>query len=188
MTLVVANSGAVSKPFLERIHLVQGDICAQEVDAICMVIPKNLDFSGKINESINMACGYDLDEFILDNIYKPRTGDVYALPATGLAARHIFVGIMPRYRTEFDMKDSDLAQVTRRMMELARCMLLKSIAFPPMASGKGVFPKPKAARLIVQGITDRMEETIEDVHLVCNSAEVAEVFDRKLRVIGWEGG
>ena len=73
-------------------------------------------------------------------------------------------------------------------MELARCLLLKSIAFPPMASGKGVFPKPKAARLIIQGITDRMEETIEDVHLVCNSPEVTEVFDRKLRVIGWEGG
>jgi O-acetyl-ADP-ribose deacetylase (regulator of RNase III) len=188
MSVVISNSGAVSKPFLERIHLVQGDICTQQVDAVCMVVPQNLDFKGKLNASFQEACGHNLDDFILDNIYKPRVGEVYALPAFDLPAKHIFVGVMPRYRTQFDMKDSDLAQVTRKMMELARCMLLKSVAFPPMASGKGMFPKPKAARLIVQGVTDRMEDTIEDVRLVCDTPEVVEIFDRKLRVIGWEGG
>lgn len=185
MNVVISNSGAVSKPFLERIQLVQGDICTQEVDAVCTVIPQNMDFSGTINSALHSACGHDLDEFILDNIYKPRAGEVYALPAFGLPAKHIFLGVMPRYRTEFDMKDSDLAQVTRKMMELARCMLLKSIAFPPMASGRKAFPKPRAARLIVQGVTDRMEETIEDVRIVCDTSEMVEIFVRKLETVGW---
>lgn len=187
MNLVISNSGLVSKPFLERVHLVQGNIADQSVDAICMVMPQNLDFKGEINEAIRARCGHDLDSFILDNIYKPRAGEVYALPAFNLPSKHILLGIMPRYRTEFDMKDSDLAQVTRKMMELARCMLLKSIAFPPMGSGKNGFAKPKAARLIVQGITDRMEDTIEEVRIVCDKPEMADILESKLHVLGWKG-
>lgn len=187
MNVVISNSGVVSKPFLERINLIQGDICAQDTDAICLVMPQNMNFSGSLNNSVAAACGVDLNAFILENIYKPRTGEVYALPAFNLPCKHIFLGIMPRYRTEFDMKDSDLAQVVRKMMELARCMLLTSIAFPPLASGRGMLAKPKAARLIVQGITDRMEETVEDVRIVCPTPNVTEAFDRKLRVVGWNG-
>ncbi len=185
MNVLLSNSGAVSKPFLERIALLHGDIIVQDCDAIGIIVPQNLDFTGSINESVAAACGFDLDGFILDNIYKPRIGDVYALPAGDLPCKHIFLGVMPRYRTEFDMKESDLAQVVRKMMELTRCMLLKSIAFPPLASGSGMFAKPKAARLIVQGITDRMEDSIDDVRIVCDTQGVVEAFDKKLRIIGW---
>ncbi|MGH1456942.1 MAG: macro domain-containing protein [Alphaproteobacteria bacterium] len=185
MNVLISNSGTVSKPFLERIALLHGDITMQDSDAIGIVVPQNLDFKGSINESVAAGCGYDLDSFILENVYKPRIGDVYALPAGDLPCKHILLGIMPRYRTEFDMKDSDLAQVVRKMMELTRCMLLKSVAFPPLASGSGMFAKPKSARLIIQGITDRMEENIEDVRIVCDTPAVVEVFDRKLRVVGW---
>lgn len=187
MNVLISNSRDVSKPFLERITLLHGDITTQDSDAIGIVVSQNLSFKGSINESVAAACGYDLDAFILENIYKPRIGDVYALPAGDLPCKHILLGIMPRYRTEFDMKESDLAQVVRKMMELTRCMLLKSIALPPIASGKGMFPKPKAARLTVQGVMDRMEETIEDVRLVCDTPQATEIFDRKLRVIGWNG-
>ena len=187
MSILLSNSGTVSKPFLERIQLLQGDITMQAVDAIGIIIPQDLKFRGSINESVAEACGHDLDNFILENIYKPRVGDVYSLPAFDLPCRHILLGIMPYYRTEFDRKDSDLAQISRKMMELARCMLLKSIAFPPIASGKDFFPKPRAARLIVQGITDRMEETIEDVRIVCDTPEMADIFARKLEVFGWKG-
>lgn len=150
-----------------------------------MIIPQNLSFEGQISAALNDACGYDLDEFILNHIYKPRSGEVYALPGGDLPARHIFVGVVPRYRSKFDMKESDLAQITRKMMELGRCMLLNSLAFPAIGSGKGMFPKAKAARLIIQGVSERMEETIEDVRLVCHSTETEKVFEQKLRVIGW---
>lgn len=183
---MISNSGSVSKPFLERIKLIHGDIAMQDTGAIGLVISKKLDFCGGLNTHVAEACGHDLDAFILDNIYKPRVGDVYALPAFGLPCKHIFLGIMPHYQSKFDMKDSDLSQIVRKMMELARCMLLSSIAFPPLASGNGVFPKPKAARLIVQGITDRMEESIEDVRIICDTPEICQIFDQKLRVIGWD--
>lgn len=187
MRIVLSNSGAASKPFLERINLIQGDITTQDVDAIVIMISNRLEYSGKINGAVTAAAGHDLDEFILEHIYKPKAGEVYALPAFNLPAKHILVGITPHYRTEFDRRESDLSGVVRKVMELARCMLLTSIAFPPVMSGKHGFPKPKAARLICQGISDRMQDNFEEVRLVCDSPDVIEVFDRKLRVLGWDG-
>ena len=163
----------------------QGDITEQEVGAIAILLPQTLDYRGSINESVMDACGHNLDEFILSNIYKPKVGEVYALPAFDLPAKHILVGIMPHYRTEFDMNEGHLSGVVRRIMELARCMLLESIAFPPLSSGRDGFPKAKAARLVAQGITDRMEESFEDVRIICSDKEMLGHFDHKLRVIGW---
>ena len=188
MKLVISNSGHVAKPFLDRIHLMQGDITKQEVDAIVILVPQTLDFHGSINEAVQVACGENLDEFILDNIYKPKVGEVYALPAFNLPTKHILVGVLPHFRTDFDMNPSHVSNVVRRVMELARCMLLSSIAFPPLASGRHGFPKPKAARLVCQGITDRLEESFEDIRIVCPDEAILETFDGKLRVLGWDGG
>lgn len=185
MEIVISNSGHASKPFLERITLVQGDIAQQAVDAIAIVMPQNLDFKGKINERVREACGHDLDEFILENIFRPRAGDVYALPAFNLPAKHILLGIMPHYRSEFDMNEAHLSGISRKFMEIARSMLLKTVAFPPIASGKKAFPKPKAARLMIQGITDRFDEGFEEVRLVCPDAQVVEIFRHKLEIVGW---
>ncbi len=187
MNLVISKSGQTSNPFLERINLMQGDITEQDVDAIAIIIPQTLDYRGSINLSVMEACGQNLDEFILDNIYKPKIGDVYALPAFDLPAKHILVGVMPHFRTSFDMNNGHLSGVVRKIMELARCMLLESIALPPFASGKGAYPKAKAARLICQGINDRMEESFEEVRIICPNREMLGHFDAKLRAIGWEG-
>ena len=122
MKVVISNSGVVTKPFLERIELIQGDICTQSVGAIATVIPQDLAFQGRLNHAITQACGYDFDEFILNHIHKPKIGEVYALPGGGLPARHILLGVMPYFRTEFDMNESYLSNVVRNMMDLARCM------------------------------------------------------------------
>ncbi len=187
MKLVISKSGQSSKSFLERIHLIQGDITEQDVDAIAILIPQTLDYKGSINQAVMEACGHNLDEFILDNIYKPKIGDVYAIPAFDLPAKHIFVGVLPYFRTEFDMNDAHLSGVVRKIMELSRCMLLKSVAFPPLGSGKGAYPKVKAARLVCQGISERMEESFEDVRIVCPDNKTLRLFDEKLRGVGWEG-
>ncbi len=187
MKLVISPSGQSSNPFIDRISLVQGDITEQDVDAITILLPQTLDFKGSINMSVMQACGHNLDEFILENIYKPRIGDVYALPAFDLPANHIIVGIMPYFRTEFDMSDSYLTGVVRKSVELASRMSLKTIAFPPVASGNKGYPKIKAARLIIQAITERLDEDFNEVKIVCSDLEMFGYFDEKLRAFGWNG-
>ncbi len=185
MKIIISNSGRISNSFLERINLIQGDIAQQDVDAIAILISQRMEFRGSINNSVMRACGHDLDEFILDHIYKPKSGDVYALPAFDLSAKHILVGVLPHFRTEFDMNDSYVSGVVRKIMELSRCMLLNTIAFPPLASGKHGYPPQKASRLVCQGITDRLDDSFDEVRIVCNDKAMLDIFDQKLRVIGW---
>lgn len=180
MGILISKSGRASNPFLDKVKIVQGDIAQQDVDAIAIVIPQNMEFRGSLNGSVQAACGRNLDEFILENIYKPRAGDVYAIPAFGLPARHILVGVLPYFRTDFDRTEGHLSGISRKIMELARCMLLRRVAVPPLAMGKNGYPKAKGARLILQGVTDRLEENFEDVRIVCSDAETVEIFKRKM--------
>ncbi len=187
MKSFLSNSQSVTNPFLDRIHLIHGDITTQNVDAICTVIPSNLEFKGSLNNAINEASGGKFDEFILENIFKPKPGEVYALPAFDLPAKHILLGILPRYRSEFDRKDSDLVAMSRKVMELARCMLLTSIAMPAIGCGRNSFPKARGARLICQGVTERLQESFSEVRLVSNDSKAFEAFERKLSIAGWQG-
>ncbi|MCK5374022.1 MAG: macro domain-containing protein [Alphaproteobacteria bacterium] len=187
MTIEISDSYDMAKPFIERIMVVPGDITKQDVDAIAIVVPRNLDFCGGINDSVAQAAGYDVDSFILENIYKPRPMEVYALPGGDLPARNIFVGIMPYYRTEFDRRESDLGNVVRNIMDLARCMLVKRIAFPPLLSGHKGFPKAKVARTIIQGVCDRGQDDVEEVLFVCPDDNALSLFEERLCVIGRSG-
>lgn len=187
MKIKLSNSGRVSNPFLDRITVLQGNITTQNVDAIAMVMTPKMEMSGALNAVISQAAGNDLDRFILDNIYKPRVGEVYAIPAFNLPCKHILLGVMPHIRTEFDMRDSDLSGMARRIMELARCMLLSRIAIPSFSMGKGEYPQAKAARLISLGITERLQENFEEVRIICAEKEVCDHFKRKLQVLGWNG-
>lgn len=180
MGIVISESGGAAKSFIERITLAHGNIADQDVDAIAMVIPRNLDFCGGINTAIGQAAGYDIDGFILENIYKPTPMEVYALPGGSLPAKHILVGVLPYYRSEFDRQDRDLSNIVRKIMELARCMLVSRIAIPPLASGRKVFPKKKATRLIIQGVVDRMYDGVEEVRFVCSDEKSFQIFDERL--------
>lgn len=185
MDIVISNSGQARKPFLNKIRLVQGDIVDQEVDAIVTVLPKNLEHIGSLNTAIFAAAGHKLDEFILEHIYKPKSGDVYALPGFNLKAQHVLVGILPYFRTDFDKTDHHLTHCTRRIMDLARRMALRTIAFPPIAAGKKGYPRAKAARLIVQGIVDRMDPMFDEIRIVCPDSKTLMDFQHKLSTIGW---
>ena len=184
--MIVSKTGHIANPFLERITVIGGDITEQEVDALAIAIPQNLDFKGRVNLAVQKAAGYDMDAFILENIFKPKVGEVYAIPAGDLPVRHVLVAIMPYYRTEFDRQEKHLASAVRRIMELARCMLLSRIAIPALYSGKNGFQKAKAARLISSGIVDRLEESFEEVRIVCTSKEMFDAFHHKLEVHGWK--
>ncbi len=180
MSILISDSGEVAKPFIERFTLAQGNIADQDVDAIAMVIPRNLDFCGGINRAIGKAAGYDVDGFILENIFKPKSMEVYALPGGDLPAKNILVGVLPYYRSDIDRQDRDVTVIARRIMELARCMLVSKIAIPLFASGGKVFPKKKAARLIVQGVMDRMYDGIEEVRFVAPDEKSFQAFDERL--------
>jgi O-acetyl-ADP-ribose deacetylase len=187
MGLVISDEGIPSNPYLERIKLVQGDITRQRTDAIVSVLPQNLEYRGALNKAILAGAGEKLDEFVLEHIFKPRPGDIYAVPSFNLPCKNIFFAILPKWTSDFDRDDRHLLMACRKAMEITRTMCLNSVSFPPLASGKHGYPPAKAARLIVQAIMERIDDNFHEVRIVSPDIDILKLFYERLKPLGWKG-
>ncbi|MGB4057370.1 MAG: macro domain-containing protein [Alphaproteobacteria bacterium] len=184
MTLVITDPKKASNPYLDRIRMVRGSIAEQGTEAIVTFIPQSLEYRGEINAAILKGAGERMDRFVLDNIYKPRIGDIYTVPGFDLPCDHIFFCIVPIKRSDIDRPDRYLLNACRRAMETASMMGLKTISFPPLGAGRRGFPKPRAARLILQAISERLDENIEEVRIVARTDKTLDIFRERFRSIG----
>lgn len=189
MSNLVTNTGGRSNAHLiNRIRLVKGDITAQTgIDAVVASIEIDMKMDGTLNQAMLAAAGERLDEFILENIYKPRKGDAFALPPFGLPVKHIIYVITPNWRGGIDAEDRDLLNCYRRAIRLAHRMELKSIAFPALGTGANKYPLERAARLAVQGIMDRLTGQLDEIRIVCNRDDTYQAFSKRLKKTGWKG-
>lgn len=176
-----------SNPYINKITLVQGDIAAQDVDAIVSLIPKNLEYRGAINTALLRGAGEKLDDFIAEHIYQPRAGDVYAVPGFNLPARNIIFAVRPNWKDDWDRQEKDVVLCCRKALVLAKCMLLSTVAFPPLASGRNGFAPEKAARLLIQGIADRIDERMKEVRIVVPDQQMYKIYYTRLMMMGWTG-
>jgi O-acetyl-ADP-ribose deacetylase (regulator of RNase III) len=168
--------------FISRIKIVKGDLTAQTgVDAIVSSIYPDMTLGGSLNRAVMAAAGADLDNFILENIFKPRTGDAFAVPGFNLPVPHILFMVKPRWRDGFFEEDKLLQRGYRRVVELAHTMGLRAIAIPALGSGVKQFPAARVARLALQGIADRQLNDLEEIRIVCNRDETFESFQDQLR-------
>lgn len=143
-----------------------------------MPLAADLSAAGSLTRAVFDAGGAALDAMVLEQVFKPRVGDVYALPAEGLPVEHILFVVMPRWRNEFDRQERDVTRACRGALRTAQEMGLKRIAFPALGTGhshKGL-PPQRAARLITQAISDRLLGQLDEVRIVCNRAETHEAF------------
>jgi len=187
MDIKITETGRVSNPLLNRITVVRGDITQQEVDAIATLIPADLEYRGMLNKAILEQAGVKLDEFVLDHIYQPKPGDIYAVPGFNLPAKHVLFCVRPEWKDGFERSEKDLMICGRKIMTLAKCMLLERIAIPLIGSGHSGYPNERAARLLVHAIEDRLSETIQEVRLVAFDFEAEALLRERLERLGWTG-
>ncbi len=188
MSIVIPDEHKRAKPYLDKIKLVRGDITAQEVDAIFSLLPTSLDYQGAINQALLAAAGQQLDDFVLEHIFKPKQGDVYAVPGFDLSAKNIIFSFRPPWRNDFDREDKHLISSVRKAMVLAKCMLLRSIAIPPLgSSSRHGYGHKRAARLVLHGILDRLDPQFEEILIVCEDEENYNAYRERLAAIGWSG-
>lgn len=185
MPFLIADRARRSNPLLQNLRVVQGDITAMDVDAILTFIPETLEYRGALNEAIHDAAGQAMDDFVLDHIYKPKPGDIYAVPGFNMPADHILFGITPDWRADFERDDRDLLNCVRAAMMQARAMELETLAIPMVASGNHGFPKPRAARLIVKATIERLSEDIGQIIFVGLNDEDTALWQERLTKVGW---
>lgn len=185
MSIVISEAQKRSNPCLQKIRLVRGNLAEQEVDALVSLIPYTLEHTGAINEALFEAAGPALDDFILEHIVKPKVGDVYAVPGFNLSARHVIYTFRPLWKDDFDREDKHVLAAVRKAMVLSKCMVLGRIAFPPLGAGKKEYGPARSARIVVQGILDRIDESFQEVRIVCDDDETYAAYRERLIKIGW---
>lgn len=173
---------------IHRVTLHYGDITKQQgLEALTTAIPLNMDMDDRLNRAVTAGAGAQLDEFILENIYKPRVCDVFAVPGFNLPVKYLFCAMVPNWDDTLGFEERDLMRCYRHATELARRLGVKRFALPAMGAGRDQLPPMRVARLALTGIMDRLVPPIEEVRIVCDRDEMITAFYSRLQKQGWRG-
>jgi O-acetyl-ADP-ribose deacetylase (regulator of RNase III) len=155
----------LSNSYCVHIEAVQGDITAQEVDAVVNAANQALAGGGGVDGAIHRAAGHaDLQE-ACRTLGGCETGDAKATPGFGLPARWIIHAVGPRWRGGGKVEAEQLASCYRRSLEVADGLGAKSLAFPAISTGIYGYPAEEAATIAVETIRSTPTE-VELVRLV----------------------
>jgi O-acetyl-ADP-ribose deacetylase (regulator of RNase III) len=126
--------------------LVQGDITAQQVDAIANAANSRLAGGGGVDGAIHRAGGPTLIEET-GRRYPDGcpTGSAVATSAGNLAAKYVFHAVGPRWRGGQQGEAAALRSAFRRCLVLAVEHACESIAFPAISTGVYGYPVDLAA-------------------------------------------
>ena len=131
-----------------RLELVQGEITAQEVDAIVNAANSALAGGGGVDGAIHRAAGPILMQQTRERYPQGcPTGHAVATDAGKLKARHVFHAVGPVWRGGNAGEPTLLASAYHRCLELAVEHACGSVAFPAISTGVYGYPKDLAAEV-----------------------------------------
>jgi O-acetyl-ADP-ribose deacetylase (regulator of RNase III) len=148
-----------------RIEAVQGDITAQEVDAVVNAANQALAGGGGVDGAIHRAAGHRQLQEACQALGGCDTGDAKATPGFQLPARWIIHAVGPRWRGGGKGEADLLASCYRRSLEIAAEVGARSVAFPAISTGIYGYPAEEAARIAVETIKSTPAQ-VELVRLV----------------------
>jgi O-acetyl-ADP-ribose deacetylase len=154
---------------MARIVLVQGDITAQDVDAIVNAANSSLMGGGGVDGAIHRAGGPE----ILDGCRQVRrssypdglpTGEAVVTTGGRLPARWVIHTVGPIYAHESDPAQL-LARCHTSSLRVADELGMRSIAFPAISTGVYGYPLREAAEVAVRAVREATTE-VEEVRFV----------------------
>lgn len=164
----------------DKIKLVQGWPSQAQVDALVTLFPLNLEPKDDLNAELLEHGGDALDTAILEQVIEPRIADLFVVPGHDLGADHVFVGIVPVWRTEFDRQDKTLSDICRKSIGMGKGMEISSLGFPLLVGGRFGYPKKRAVRIIMNAIADELDDQIEEIQIIDNDPDVLGLFQERL--------
>jgi O-acetyl-ADP-ribose deacetylase len=166
------------------IELVQGDITAQDTDAIVNAANSSLLGGGGVDGAIHRAGG---PQILAEcrRLGGCATGDAKITTGGRLKARYVIHAVGPVYWREGPERAAELlASAYLRSLEVAAEHDVRSVAFPAISTGAYGYPMDEAASVALQGVIDYLEtqgdQGIQLVRFVLYSAQAYQVFHRTL--------
>lgn len=127
----------------------------------------DLEWGGGLNQSILELAGSDMDEYVCENVIKPKNGDVFAIPGFNSPYKAMFLAVLGRWDGGIEYEDREILNCYRRAVHLAKEAGIKTIAMPAMGRDKRDFPHIRFARLALKGVNEAMDDSIERVVFYC---------------------
>jgi O-acetyl-ADP-ribose deacetylase (regulator of RNase III) len=168
---------------MARIELIEGDITAQEVDAIVNAANGSLMGGGGVDGAIHRHGG----PAILDACREIRrtmhpdglpTGDAVATTAGALPARWVIHTVGPVYGRDEDPAGL-LARCHVSSLRVADELGARSLAFPAISTGVYGYPLDEAAGIAIRTVRDA-ETEVEEVRFVLFGSDAFAAFDEAL--------
>ena len=149
----------------------EGDITAQDVDAIVNAANEYLKHGGGVAAAIVRAGGHSIqdesDRWVRD--HGPVGAGIAAVTSAGqLAARWVVHTVGPRYSAGQD-NEAPLAAAVTAAMDAAAGAGARSLAFPAISAGIFGYPRPEATAVVAATVAGWLEAhpgEIDEVRLV----------------------
>jgi O-acetyl-ADP-ribose deacetylase (regulator of RNase III) len=160
------------------IEAVQGDITAQDVDAIVNAANTSLLGGGGVDGAIHDAAGDELLQ-ACRKIGGCPTGEARITPGFRLPARHVIHTVGPVWGGGTRGEPALLRACYERSLALAVEHGLRSIAFPSISTGAYRFPIDRAARIAVDAVRTHAAAAapLDLIRFVCFSPGVLTVYE-----------
>jgi O-acetyl-ADP-ribose deacetylase (regulator of RNase III) len=164
-----------------RIHVVEGDITQQQVDAIVNAANTSLLGGGGVDGAIHRAAGPGLLK-VTRTLGGCPTGEARITEAFDLPARHVIHAVGPVWEGGRRGEDEALASCYEHSLRLAAEHGAETIAFPAISTGAYGFPADRAASIAVSTIRSWMAAhgLPREVRLVCDDARSAGTYNKAL--------
>lgn len=130
----------------DRIHIVEGDITKQKVDAVVNAANTSLLGGGGVDGAIHRAAGPELLEET-KKIGGCPTGEARSSKGYRLPAKWVIHTVGPVWRGGNHNEEDLLASCYRNSFKVARDLGVKTIAFPSISTGAYGFPLEKATEI-----------------------------------------
>jgi O-acetyl-ADP-ribose deacetylase (regulator of RNase III) len=167
------------------IEVRQGDLTLELTEAVVNAANSKLDHASGIAGALRVVAGPEFEEdsaaLIREQGGSISVGDAVVTRAGGaLQCRHVIHAVGPMWRGGAEGEALLLAGCVRRSLELADELRLGSIAIPAISSGIFGYPKPEAARVIVDALYAYLDahpqSALRSIHLTNIDDETVAIF------------
>jgi O-acetyl-ADP-ribose deacetylase (regulator of RNase III) len=153
---------------LDRVRIEYGEILSQgDCDSILFFMHPSLKWGGGLNSAVLALAGAELDHHICEHVITPKNGEVFTLPAFNAPYKALFLAVLADWDGGNGFEERDLMNCYRDAIVQAEKVGIRSIAIPALGRDKRDFPHIRFARLALKGISERLDERLDYVKIMC---------------------
>jgi O-acetyl-ADP-ribose deacetylase (regulator of RNase III) len=163
-----------------KLTLLQGDITAQEIEAVVNAANSSLMGGGGVDGAIHRAGGPAILEEckrIVSQIGSLPAGEAVITMGGRLHAKHVIHTVGPIWRDGKKDEPKLLESAYRNSLSLAAAQGIQSVAFPSISTGAYRFPIDRAARIALATVIEFLRgHSLEEVRFVLFSRDDYETY------------